>query len=604
MSFELFTIEKVFYMKRTIEIFGAMLLLLLFNTAYSNTLPPTTVASYSPGAYLPGQPILFDASASFDHDYINGGQIPKWVWDFDYHAGDLLDLAHYDLSTTSSTPTHAFAVAGTYTVAARYYDDDGEAGNIVTFTISVGALNRRYYLKDHLGSVRMTVNGGGITLQDDFNSSALIQWTQYYTSDFGAPSGYLRHFSTNYGVMLSNDPVLDEGIVTVDVSNNTTEGSASLILRAQDWQTYYSVQIHPTQLVITKKQPWMEPTEATGTISTTSGTNKLTVTTFGGTITAYWNDVLVVTWTDPSPWMTGKVGFRQASTTMGWDNIVVLSKGLGTVLAYNDYDPWGYQLDGRNSTASANEKYKFTGKERDVETGYDYFGARYYDSRIGRWMSVDPMTQLHPEYSPYSYVYNNPMILVDPYGLDSIYFADQANRPVDNGTQGTSYTATIYVLQNGNISVYLNGGSTYPNSKNAKDNSPNSNTIDEGWHDYNNKNGHTPQSTKKTEKGLNIDDDDNPSTRTTTGTSPSGADVTMSSVNVHKGTSNLGQYSSRGSLGCLTIDPSVSSSFFSNFNWSGAGGVTGSSNGQIFISRGDGVPIPINKINPQGYIFK
>jgi hypothetical protein len=46
-------------------------------------------------------------------------------------------------------------------------------------------------------------------------------------------------------------------------------------------------------------------------------------------------------------------------------------------------------LDGRNSNFGiSNEKYKFTGKERDDETNYDYFGARYYDSRIGRWLGV------------------------------------------------------------------------------------------------------------------------------------------------------------------------------------------------------------------------
>jgi hypothetical protein len=35
--------------------------------------------------------------------------------------------------------------------------------------------------------------------------------------------------------------------------------------------------------------------------------------------------------------------------------------------------------------------YKFTGKERDTETGLDYFGARYYSQNIGRFASVDPI---------------------------------------------------------------------------------------------------------------------------------------------------------------------------------------------------------------------
>ena len=55
-----------------------------------------------------------------------------------------------------------------------------------------------------------------------------------------------------------------------------------------------------------------------------------------------------------------------------------------------DYDAWGYLLDVR-SFQSDDSKYKFTSKERDKENNYDYFGARYYDSRIGRWGGVDPL---------------------------------------------------------------------------------------------------------------------------------------------------------------------------------------------------------------------
>jgi len=47
--------------------------------------------------------------------------------------------------------------------------------------------------------------------------------------------------------------------------------------------------------------------------------------------------------------------------------------------------------------------YKFTGKERDVESNYDYFGARYYDARIGRWGQVDPLLEKHYDLSSYNF---------------------------------------------------------------------------------------------------------------------------------------------------------------------------------------------------------
>jgi len=64
--------------------------------------------------------------------------------------------------------------------------------------------------------------------------------------------------------------------------------------------------------------------------------------------------------------------------------------------------------------------YKFTGKERDAETGLDYFGARYYGSNMGRFMSPDIGADQHPEdpqsWNLYTYARKNPLVLVDPAG--------------------------------------------------------------------------------------------------------------------------------------------------------------------------------------------
>ena len=57
-----------------------------------------------------------------------------------------------------------------------------------------------------------------------------------------------------------------------------------------------------------------------------------------------------------------------------------------------------------------------SGKEKDSETGYHYFGARYYNSDLSIWLSVDPMSDKYPSLSPYNYCAWNPMRLVDPNG--------------------------------------------------------------------------------------------------------------------------------------------------------------------------------------------
>jgi RHS repeat-associated protein len=81
------------------------------------------------------------------------------------------------------------------------------------------------------------------------------------------------------------------------------------------------------------------------------------------------------------------------------------------------YLPFGEDwIQQKTTTWSA--PYTFSGKEKDAETGYGYFGARYYDSGLSIWLSVDPMSDKYPSLSPYTYCANNPVILVDPDGRD------------------------------------------------------------------------------------------------------------------------------------------------------------------------------------------
>ena len=63
--------------------------------------------------------------------------------------------------------------------------------------------------------------------------------------------------------------------------------------------------------------------------------------------------------------------------------------------------------------------YKFNGKEKDDETGYSYYGARYYTDRLSIWLSVDPLADKYPHLSPYAYCADNPVMLVDPDGRAS-----------------------------------------------------------------------------------------------------------------------------------------------------------------------------------------
>lgn len=58
----------------------------------------------------------------------------------------------------------------------------------------------------------------------------------------------------------------------------------------------------------------------------------------------------------------------------------------------------------------------FNAKELDDKTGLYYYGARYYDPRISVWHGVDPLADAMPAWSPYNYVFNYPIKLIDPDG--------------------------------------------------------------------------------------------------------------------------------------------------------------------------------------------
>lgn len=88
----------------------------------------------------------------------------------------------------------------------------------------------------------------------------------------------------------------------------------------------------------------------------------------------------------------------------------------GKLRQHVEYFPFGEILMDEHSTNDPLQPYLFTGKELDMETGLYYFGARYYDPELSVWMSVDPMAEKYPGWSPYNYTLLNPVKLVDPDG--------------------------------------------------------------------------------------------------------------------------------------------------------------------------------------------
>jgi RHS repeat-associated protein len=99
----------------------------------------------------------------------------------------------------------------------------------------------------------------------------------------------------------------------------------------------------------------------------------------------------------------------------------VITDASGNIEDEADYYPWGGLM--QYSSGIPNH-YWFTGKERDSESGLDYFGARYYSNGLARFTSVDPIwvkgdRVLDPQrLNLYAYGRNNPLKFKDPTGMD------------------------------------------------------------------------------------------------------------------------------------------------------------------------------------------
>jgi RHS repeat-associated protein len=108
----------------------------------------------------------------------------------------------------------------------------------------------------------------------------------------------------------------------------------------------------------------------------------------------------------------------------------VLTDAGGTVVERHDYLAFGEECTSGtcafNPGLGAGAPRKFTGKERDVETGLDYFGARYLAAPLARFTSHDPVmngarSRTEPlGWNRYAYALNNPLRNLDPDGKEPV----------------------------------------------------------------------------------------------------------------------------------------------------------------------------------------
>src|SRR5690606_12081339 len=89
------------------------------------------------------------------------------------------------------------------------------------------------------------------------------------------------------------------------------------------------------------------------------------------------------------------------------------------IVQADDYYPFGMTFNSYRRENIVANKYLYHVKELQNELGLDWYdyGARMYDAAVGRWFAVDPLADAQEDFSPYHYVYGNPIRFNDPTGM-------------------------------------------------------------------------------------------------------------------------------------------------------------------------------------------
>jgi RHS repeat-associated protein len=129
-------------------------------------------------------------------------------------------------------------------------------------------------------------------------------------------------------------------------------------------------------------------------------------------------------------------------TTDAIGSVRMVTDSGGAVIARYDYRPFGDPCGTACGAQGTGERKRFTGQEKDAETGFDYVGARYYASGNGRFTTVDPGHVGGDIFNPqswnaYAYALNNPLRFIDPLGTCS---QDAKGNYVDGDDAGTLVT--------------------------------------------------------------------------------------------------------------------------------------------------------------------
>lgn len=316
-------------------------------------------------------------------------------------SGNFVDFAYgYNQNTTSTSNNGSVAswtAAGKQTFSHNYTYDN--VNRIFSMTGSGGSCTALNWTYDAWGNrkTQTAPPGGGTCFQPQFTYLANNQMSGYGYDSAG-------NLTSQTGATYTYD---NENRL---VAQNTSGVSATYLYDASGRRVQKTVGSNPATFYAYNKDgevyAWLTP----------SGRALGYVYMNGQILAQYYN---------------GSVYFHHHDHLGSTRLVTEINQGIQQCMGYY---PFGEE-DINQCTPSVANNFNdalFTGKERDSESNLDNFGARYYGSSVGRWMSPDVLNLtddrvLNPANTLNKYVYggNNPLKYIDPDGKDITYFYDQ-----------------------------------------------------------------------------------------------------------------------------------------------------------------------------------
>jgi RHS repeat-associated protein len=133
------------------------------------------------------------------------------------------------------------------------------------------------------------------------------------------------------------------------------------------------------------------------------------------------------------------------------------------VLSVNEYYPFGMHMPGRGLNSSS-YKYGFNGKENDNDLNGDGnlqdYGMRMYDPRVGKFLSIDPLAEQYPFYSPYQFASNNPIAAIDLDGLEAVVVVTGKTMELRSNKRGPYFMYQVNIYENMTLDQYNEANKT------------------------------------------------------------------------------------------------------------------------------------------------